>query len=158
MNQARTWAWNVLHGLALVWIGMLLGVSFLATPVKFLAPSLTLAVALDVGRQTFSAFSMLEVVAALVLLTAAVLIRSQRQVVVFVCLISALVALQFFWLLPALDGRVEVILQGEMPGESHLHSVYIAIEAAKLALLTGISWCTRAASLERSRGAAADAR
>jgi len=158
MNQTRTWAWNVLHGLSLVWIGMLLGVSFLATPVKFLAPSLTLAVALDVGRQTFGAFSMLEVVAALALLTAALLIRSQLQVVAFVCLISALVALQFFWLLPALDARVEVILQGEMPEESHLHSVYIAIEAAKLALLAGISWCTRAAALERSRGAATEAR
>lgn len=35
--------------LAVLWAGLLLGVSFLATPVKFLAPSLSLPVALDVG-------------------------------------------------------------------------------------------------------------
>src|SRR5690606_35153067 len=41
----------------LLWLGLLLGVSFLATPVKFAAPTLTLAVALDVGRVTFGLFS-----------------------------------------------------------------------------------------------------
>src|SRR5690606_30735313 len=47
--------------LAVLWTGLLLGVSFLATPVKFLAPSLSLPVALDVGRQTFMVFNWVEV-------------------------------------------------------------------------------------------------
>ena len=46
--------------LALVWFGVLAGVSFLATPIKFMAPSLSLSVALDVGRQTFAALNPLE--------------------------------------------------------------------------------------------------
>lgn len=50
--------------LASAWAGFLAGVSFLATPVKFLAPSLTLPVALDVGRQTFFAFNRSEIVLA----------------------------------------------------------------------------------------------
>jgi hypothetical protein len=33
-----------------VWAGLLLGVSFVATPAKFLAPTLGLAQAWDVGR------------------------------------------------------------------------------------------------------------
>ena len=39
--------------LAWLWAGLVLGVSFVATPVKFLAPSLSLADALAVGRVTF---------------------------------------------------------------------------------------------------------
>ncbi len=46
--------------LALLWIGLLIGVSFLATPAKFLAASLTLPVALDVGRHTFAIFNRVE--------------------------------------------------------------------------------------------------
>lgn len=37
----------------LVWAGMVIGISFLEAPVKFMAPSLTRPVGLDVGR-TFS--------------------------------------------------------------------------------------------------------
>ena len=47
--------------IAYVWLGLVLGVSFLATPVKFRAKSLTRPVALDVGRTTFHAFGKLEV-------------------------------------------------------------------------------------------------
>src|SRR5690606_31087651 len=58
--------------LSLVWLGLLLGVSFLATPVKFLAPSLTLPVALDVGRYTFTWLSRVEVVLGVAILSAAI--------------------------------------------------------------------------------------
>lgn len=44
-----------------IWVGMLLGVSFLATLAKFVAPSLTLPVALDVDRRTFGDFNPIEV-------------------------------------------------------------------------------------------------
>jgi len=43
--------------LAWVWMGIVIGVSFLATPVKFTADSLTRPVALDVGRATFHALA-----------------------------------------------------------------------------------------------------
>lgn len=46
--------------IAYVWLGLVLGVSFLATPIKFRAESLTLPVALDVGSTTFHAFGRLE--------------------------------------------------------------------------------------------------
>lgn len=45
---------------ALVWAGMVLGVSFLATAAKFLVPSLPRPVALDVGRHTFQVFGWVE--------------------------------------------------------------------------------------------------
>src|SRR5690606_26651116 len=52
---------------ALIWIGMILGISGLATPIKFQAASLTLPVALDVGQTTFAAFNKMEWLLAAVL-------------------------------------------------------------------------------------------
>lgn len=57
-----------------------------------------------------------------------------------VLLIAALLALQFLWLLPALDQRVEVFLRGAVPPESQLHKVYIACDVWKLVLLAGLAW------------------
>lgn len=137
MADERGSARNLLSVTALIWLGMLIGVSFLATPVKFLAPSLSLPVALDVGRQTFAVFSVVEVAAFFLLLAAAWI--AGRRLVYLAVLIGCLVAIQFFWLLPALDARVELILRGETPIASSLHTFYIACEAAKLVLLAVIA-------------------
>lgn len=51
---------GVISFLCTFWLGLVAGVTFLATPVKFLAPSLDRPTALDVGRATFRAFSLLE--------------------------------------------------------------------------------------------------
>jgi len=147
MKTMQTRAITALNTLALVWAGMLIGVSFLATPAKFLAPSLTLPVALDVGRQTFGLFSIVEVVGAFALLALTIPIRGSRLILLFALLNGSLVALEFVWLLPALDARVEIILQGGTPEESDLHNLYIVFEAAKLLLLGAISWRSHAASI-----------
>ena len=53
--------WAAGHfAIAMLWLGQLIGVAFLATPAKFLAPGLSLPVALDVGRQTFYVFNKVE--------------------------------------------------------------------------------------------------
>ena len=44
----------------LLWAGLAIGVAFLATPAKFLALSLSLSVALDVGRHTFRVYNGVE--------------------------------------------------------------------------------------------------
>ncbi|WP_442580164.1 hypothetical protein ACSBOB_32705 [Mesorhizobium sp. ASY16-5R] len=51
--------------LAASWLGLLLGVSFLATPVKFRALSLDRPIALDVRRVNFAVFSKVELGAAI---------------------------------------------------------------------------------------------
>lgn len=156
-SRMQTQTRYVLSTLALVWLGMLLGVSFVATPVKFLAPSLSLPVALDVGRQTFGVFSLIEVVFALALLGAAIVFRHSRLLLLSALLIGSLVALQYLWLLPALDARVEIILQGGMPVESNLHTVYVAFEVVKLLLLGVIAWRSSGAFAASSGSVAADA-
>ena len=124
---------------ALVWLGMLLGVAFLATPVKFQAPSLSLPVALDVGRQTFQVFNWVELALSAVLVAAAMIVRASAVVIGLVVVLAFSVLAQAFWLLPLLDTRVEAILAGGVPPASSLHILYIAIDCTKLVILTGLS-------------------
>jgi hypothetical protein len=122
---------------------MVLGVSFLATPIKFRAESLTLPVALDVGRTTFHAFGKVEWVLSLVLVALAVRSRTELQPVdwFLIALVLIIVVGQALWLIPRLDLRVAAIIAGETPPPSHLHTVYAGAEFAKAMVLLLIgSW------------------
>ena len=106
----------------------MLGVSFLATPAKFLAPSLSLQVALDVGRHTFFVLNRVELgLSALVVLLGlcSSASRSRRLALVLPGLV---VLAQTAWLLPLLDARVEKVLSGATPASSPLHSIYVTCE------------------------------
>jgi hypothetical protein len=158
-NQIERWAASAVPVTALIWLGLLLGVSFLATPVKFLAPSLSLPVALDVGRYTFMAFSRIEMIAAAVLLGCAVLGARNKLIRTAALLTAAVVALQVLWLLPLLDARVEVIIQGGTPLPSFLHDIYVGAEAMKgllLAIVAWRSWPTSAAPSSRHQADASE--
>lgn len=127
---------------AAIWLGMLIGVSFIATPVKFQAAGLDLPVALDIGRLTFAVFAHVEWVLAVVLvllLTAAASHASRWRRVAMAAVVVG-VAIQALWLLPALNARVEAIIAGQMPGASLHHLLYAGVEAAKVVglLLLGL--------------------
>lgn len=124
----------------LFWAGMILGVSFLATAVKFLAPSLSLSVALDVGRHTFGVFNAVEIGWSLVLIALVLWRPGGRWVYAMATVPCAIVALETAWLLPVLDARVGVILAGGMPSPSNLHVFYILLEALKLVALLALGF------------------
>lgn len=129
--------------IAYVWFGLVLGVSFLATPIKFRAKSLTRPVALDVGRTTFHAFGKLEWALSVALVVITVQIRSSLEPVdwFLIALVLVIVVGQTLWLIPRLDVRVEAIIAGEEVPRSHLHSVYAGAEFAKaIALLLLGAW------------------
>jgi hypothetical protein len=127
-----------LFALVLLWIGTLLGVSFLATPAKFLAPSLTLPVALDVGRQTFAILNKLEW---LYSVTAFLLVAYVRRwtAVAGLGVVAFVVLTQTLWMLPALDARVGIIIAGGLPPPSRLHDLFIFAEIAKLIVLSALA-------------------
>ena len=68
----------LLIAVCFVWAGMVLGISFLETPVKFTAPSVTLPIGLDVGRHVFGAFNKVEIVATLLICGLLIGMRPQR--------------------------------------------------------------------------------
>jgi hypothetical protein len=141
-NHADTRVKSVLAlAIVVLWIGLLAGVSFLATPAKFLAPSLTLPVALDVGRHTFAIFNKMEWLLAVAALLVVLLSRPRSGIAIAGSVIVALfVAVEAAWLLPVLDQRVGLIIAGGQPPASNLHNIYIGIEVVKLLVLVVISF------------------
>lgn len=120
---------------AFAWFGMTAGVSLLATPIKFTAPTITREFALDVGQVTFAALNKAELVAVIVLL---ILVRvSDRSRPLFAPCAALVVILmaQSLWLLPELAARSQMIMQGIEPGPSIAHAAYSVLELAKLILL-----------------------
>jgi hypothetical protein len=124
---------------AILWLGLLLGVSFLATPVKFQAPSLDLPTALEVGRVTFALFCKVEW--GLFALLALSMFLAPPRVWRWACLAALLgiMMLETCWLLPILDARVSEVISGtDIPGTHH-HFLYIAAESVKAVLLLALS-------------------
>jgi hypothetical protein len=136
----------------LLWAGVLIGVSFLAAPAKFAAPSLSLPVAMEVGRQEFHALNLVETGFALVTLALAAVARPGRTIWLGLGLAAMLVVVQGLWLLPVLDARAETIIQGGTPPEAPWHTLYVAAEVLKLLALLVIGWLTLAMALRMRAG------
>lgn len=121
--------------LCFVWFGMTAGVSLIATPAKFSAPSLERAVALDVGRVVFTALNKAEL-AALVLLLVLVRVSGRASRYWAPCgALAAILILQSAWLLPELAARSQQILAGSEPAPSMAHATYAVLELGKLLIL-----------------------
>lgn len=119
--------------LYLLWAGLSIGVAFLATPAKFLAPSLTLPVALDVGQHTFRVYNGAELILLGVVLVLGIRSSSRKRWYLAALLPTVVVLLQTLWLIPALDLRVTAIQAGQSPlPPSNLHTVYVAAEVVKV--------------------------
>ena len=138
VDDRRAWTISTMS-VALLWLGLLLGVSFLATPAKFLVPSLTLPIALDVGRHTFALFNKVEWLLSFGLLFT-VLVGKQALVgVASTVIVAAAVLVETVWLLPILDQRVGLILAGQQLPASNHHLFYIAVELVKLIALVVVA-------------------
>lgn len=114
---------------------MVVGISFIATPVKFKAATLTLPVALDVGRETFHLFNIVEWIAVLILVVSLWISGGTGWRLSIGVLLLVIVMTQTFWILPALDARVEQIISGITPLASYHHVVYGILELSKASAL-----------------------
>lgn len=123
-----------------IWLGLLVGVSFIATPAKFLAPSLSLPVALDVGHATFAVWNAVEWGVLGVLILLAVIGRVGQLSVLAIAFLLATLLFQTFFLLPILDARIATIIAGGTPAPSSDHLVYIVSDVAKLQVLAVLGW------------------
>lgn len=118
-----------------LWVGITVGVSMIATPVRFTAPSITRPIALDVGRVVFAALNKAEL-AALVLLLVVVRVAGLARKWWGNCALLALIVLaQGVWLIPELAARTDIILAGAEPPDSYAHAIYSTLELIKIALL-----------------------
>lgn len=117
-----------------LWIGFVGAISFMEAWLKFQAPGITLPLGLGIGRLVFNALNTMEWVFAVIICINLVRVKSVLFTAknLFYFLPLALLIIQTAWLLPALDARAELYIQGEQPGESNLHFYYVALEIVKV--------------------------
>lgn len=129
---------SVAAAASFLWLGMVLAISFLETPLKFRAPEVTLRIGLGIGRLVFRALNTVEVLlASLVLVALGAGSPSGGAVVALAAAVSVL-AVQLLLVRPRLTHRSNAVLAGEDGPRSHAHVAYAALEAGKvIALLIG---------------------
>lgn len=119
-----------------LWIGFVGAISFMEAWLKFRAPGITIPLGLGIGRLVFHALNIMEWV--FVLLIAANFLWSgftMKWVHIWFLVPILLLVAQTVWLLPALDARAEMHIQGQEVPESSLHFVYVGFEVVKVAAL-----------------------
>lgn len=135
-ERARNlWSMIIQTGTAFFWAGLVLGLSFIETPLKFRAPGVTREIGLGIGQLVFGTLNRIELVLLVVLSGAVFLGYTSRIVRMFLFLIAFILLVQTFWLLPLLDLRTQSILAGTEPAPSLHHHLFIVVEASKVILL-----------------------
>lgn len=124
---------RMFQALAVVWFGLILGISFIATPVKFQAETLSLPAALDVGRHTFAASHLVQLVLGALLALGALGMTARVRVLLLATL--GILVLQHVVLLPILDARATAVIAGTPPTGTSPHTLYVVLEVAKLVLV-----------------------
>ncbi|HEY3877004.1 MAG TPA: hypothetical protein VGM12_00245 [Trebonia sp.] len=120
------------------WLGMILAISFLETPLKFRAPGVTVPIGLGIGRLVFRALNSAEAVLAVTVTVAAVLSSAPVSVLAFTAAADALLAAQTGVIRPRLSRRTSQVLAGADQSRSSAHWHYVAAEVAKVVTLIGL--------------------
>lgn len=118
------------------WMGLLVALAFIETPLKFQAPGMTLPLALGVGRLVLSAAEIASVIL-LVALTVVTLAKPRlgREIFAVVGGLWVTLAVQMAVIRPMLNARTDVIVAGGDPGESSLHLIYVVTDVILVALM-----------------------
>jgi hypothetical protein len=125
----------------LLWLGMVLAISFLEAPLKFRAPGLELRVGLAIGRIVFRALNIVEAGWALVIAVCLSVDPQSTTISVLACVAGALLLIQLVAVRPRLNRRSNKVLgspRGQAAPRSRAHHAYIVAEALKVGVLIAL--------------------
>jgi hypothetical protein len=106
---------------AFIWLGMVLAISFLETPLKFRAPRRHRADRTRQGRLVFRALNLVERVLVTMLLGALLVAVPHARVMVGAALALTVLLVQVAVVRPMLAPRSDRVLAGESPPQSRAH-------------------------------------
>ena len=129
---------RVAAGATLVWLGMVLAISFLEAPLKFRTEGLELRVGLAIGRIVFRALNIAEVGWAVVIALCLTIAGPSGPVLVLAAVTAVLLAVQLLLVRPRLNRRSARVLAGHVAPRSRAHRAYIGLEVLKLAALAAL--------------------
>lgn len=122
----------------LVWLGMVLAISFMEAPLKFRAEGLDMRVGLAIGHIVFRALNITEVVWAVVIAVCLTIAGPPGPVLMIAVVTVLLLAMQLLLVRPRLNRRSARVLAGQDAPRSRAHHAYIGLEALKLAALVAL--------------------
>jgi hypothetical protein len=127
MTPSRRELWTMVFAASA--FAFLFSLSFVATPVKFLAPDVPIAHLLAVGRVTFQASLGVESV-----LIAALMLTVRGGVRWLIVATAAVLLVQWLILMPRLDERTLSRMAGIIREPSSLHHWWIVLDIARLGI------------------------
>ena len=129
--------WYAFAGaVALVWLGMVLAISFLEAPLKFRAPGITVQLGLGIGQIVFRALNICEVVLAALVVVGLVAGHGGATGTGLLTAAVVVLGVQLLVVRPALRARSrKVLAQGSSGKRSKQHLWYVAFEVVKAILL-----------------------
>ncbi len=125
----------------ILWLGFLLSISFMEAWLKFQAVGITQQIGLSIGKLIFGVLNKVELFFFLVIAIVAFSQQHQMNKKIkrnVLLLLGTVLFLQTFYLLPILDGRADMIINGEEPAVSYFHFYYVALEVLKVILLINV--------------------
>lgn len=133
---------NLFRRIALLWAGVIIGCTFVATPVKFRAPDISLKVALEVGQITFRSVGAIELILAVIGLV--FLFRSRKDYwLAYVPVI--ILAIEWAAVMPSLDAQTSAEIKGLASPGGFMHVAFVALEVVKLGVLLVLGFSGKAA-------------
>lgn len=125
----------LLVGSLFLWAGMVGGISFLEAPLKFTAPHITTVLGVGIGRIVFAALTKVEIVLCTTALISGIYLRVPSRVWAGLVVLTLVLLVQTFGLLPALDARAIALQTGQPVAATLLHPAYIGLEILRFNLL-----------------------
>ena len=121
-------------------IGMIVAISFLEAPLKFLAPGITIPLGLGIGRLVFTALNVAAGIVLVVLTLASLRPRPTRPPLVLLTSIWLVYLVEVVVIRPVLNRRSDLVIAGaQAPSTDWAHYAYIAADAALLVLLVALA-------------------
>ncbi len=125
---------------SLLWLGFVVAISFMEAPLKFQASAVTLAIGLGIGKIIFAALNKVEWVLLLIIVLSFIISGATRKNWLWLGLVFGILAAQSVYLLPVLDARATMIINGGLPPQNNTHFFYIILEVLKSMLLVTMTF------------------
>lgn len=127
----------LVFGISFFWLGLVLAVSFLETPLKFQVPGMTLPIALELGKIMFGISTNIQLILLLIMVVVFMsdFKKVDKKILITTALLAIILGLEKLWMLPILDARADILATGKGLPPTPLHDYFIYAEVLKLLLL-----------------------
>lgn len=143
--------------LPLLWVGLMLGVSFVATPAKFRAGPLDGALALAISIVTFAWAHTAEAIFAAALAVVFLAVRAGPARWILLAVAALALILEVAWILPGFQGSPGLVAQMPLLDSRQLHMAFAILEGAKIIALVALAFIAFRGSDVRRAASAVEA-